>query len=255
MMGKAGLIVVLGVAAIVGVVFAMAPQLELRVAHHFYENIDSAHNVFAWRFNPPLMLARDIGIWIGTALIAPFVAALVIKLILPRRRLLISGRAILFLLVTMALGPGLLVNVLLKDHWGRPRPVDLVEFGGAQHYVAWWDPRGDCPKNCAFVSGDVAGAIWTMAPAALVPPPWRALAYGGALALAIGMSVLRVMAGGHFITDVVFAGVFTYLIIWLTYAFIYRSPRTRLTDDDIERGIERISFSVSGFFGGKRRRK
>ena len=31
------------------------------------------------------MRARDIGLWIGTALVAPAVAALVIKLILPRQ--------------------------------------------------------------------------------------------------------------------------------------------------------------------------
>ena len=99
----------------------------------------------------------------GTVLILPAVGALIIKLILPRRKLLISGRAILFLMATLALGPGLLVNVLLKDHWGRPRPVDVTQFGGDQHFVAWWDPRGECPNNCSFVSGDVAAAFWTLA--------------------------------------------------------------------------------------------
>ena len=52
------------------------------------------------------MLARDIGLWVGTVLVAPAVVALLIKLILPRRKLLLSGRAILFLIVTLALGPG-----------------------------------------------------------------------------------------------------------------------------------------------------
>ena len=244
-MNRTGLIVAIVIAASVGLVFGFYPQLELGVAHHFYENIDAAHNVFAWRFNPPLMLARDIGIWVGTVLIAPAVAALILKLVYPQRKLLVSGRAIVFLLMTMALGPGLLVNVALKDYWGRPRPVDVVQFGGTEQYVSWWDPRGDCPRNCSFVSGDVAGAIWTMAPAALAPPQWRALAYGAALALGAGMSVLRIMAGGHFITDTVFAGVFTYLIIWVMYALIYRWPATRLTDDAVERAIERIA----GLFG------
>jgi lipid A 4'-phosphatase len=243
MMGRTGLIVVLGIAIVVGVVFAAFPQIELRVAHHFYENVDAAHNVFAWRFNPSLMLARDIGIWIGAVLAAPVVAALAIKLIFPKRKLLVSGRAIVFLLATLALGPGLLVNVALKDYWGRPRPVEVSEFGGAHRYVAWWDPRGTCPKNCSFVSGDVSGAIWTLAPAALVPPPWRALAYGGALVLGVGMSVLRIMAGGHFVTDTVFAGVFIYLIIWLVYALVYRWPRTRLSDEAVESGIEKIGIA------------
>ena len=88
--------------------------------------------------------------------------------------------------------------LLLKDHWGRPAPIDVTQFGGSEHFVAWWDPRGDCPANCAFVSGDVAGAFWTIAPAALAPPQWRAVAYGAALALGTGMAAIRVMAGGAF---------------------------------------------------------
>ncbi len=62
------------------------------------------------------MIARDAGLWVGTLIIVPAVAALIWKLILPRRKLLISGRAILFLTATLALGPGLFVNVILKDH-------------------------------------------------------------------------------------------------------------------------------------------
>jgi membrane-associated phospholipid phosphatase len=143
-------------------------------------------------------------------------------------------------MVTMAVGPGLLVNVLLKDHWGRPRPIDVTQFGGNEHFVPWWDPRGDCDKNCAFVSGDVSGAFWTVAPAALAPPQWRALAYGAALALGLGMAAVRVMAGGHFASDVIFAGVFTFLIVWLAYAMIYRWPRTKLSDETVERRIERV---------------
>jgi lipid A 4'-phosphatase len=254
-MNRAGLTVALGLAAAVGLAFGFYPDLDLRIARVFYEFTDANHNMFALRIYPPLMRARDAGLWLGTILVAPAVAALVIKLIMPRRRLWISGRAIIFLIATLVLAPGLLVNVLLKDHWGRPRPIDVMQFGGDQHFVAWWDPRGDCPSNCSFVSGDVAGAFWTIAPAALTPPPWRALAYGAALALGAGMAAVRVMAGAHFVTDVVFSGVFTFLIIWIVHGLIYRWPRTRLSDDDVERAIERVAAPgydfVTRLFRGK----
>jgi membrane-associated phospholipid phosphatase len=144
----------------------------------------------------------------------------------------------------MILAPGLMANVLLKDHWGRSRPIDITQFGGNERFVAWWDPRGDCPSNCSFVSGDVTGAFWTVAPAALAPPHWRAIAYGAALALGTSMAVLRVMAGAHFPSDVIFAGVFTFLIIWVVYAFIYRWPRTRLSDDGVEHALERMTLPI-----------
>lgn len=258
-MNRTGLLIALAIAVVAGVAFGVFPDLDLRVARYFYAFEDSNHNMFAWRIYPPLMRARDIGLWVGTILVAPAVGALIIKLLLPRRKLLMSGRAIVFLIATMALAPGLLVNVLLKDHWGRPRPIDITQLGGNQQFVAWWDPRGNCPSNCAFVSGDVAGAFWTIAPAALAPPQWRALAYGSAFALGTGMAVIRVMAGAHFPSDVIFAGVFNFLIVWITYAVIYRWRRTRLPDEDVERALERVAMPgydfIVGLFGESRKAK
>jgi lipid A 4'-phosphatase len=245
-MNRTRLIVALAIAAVVGLVFGLVPELDLRISRHFYEYVDVNHNAFASRLNPTAMMARNVGLWVVTLLIAPVVAALVIKLLFPASRLLVSGRAIVFLIATLTLGPGLLVNGVLKEHWDRPRPIDVTQFGGDQHFRAWWDPRGDCPGNCSFVSGDVSGAFWTLAPAALAPPQWRALAYGAALVLGTGMSVLRMMAGGHFFTDVAFAGVFTFLIIWVGYALIYRWPRTRFTDRGVEDALERFVYAIRG---------
>ena len=71
------------------------------------------------------------------------------------------------------------------------------------------------------------------------------------------MAAFRVMAGGHFVSDVVFAGVFTFLIIWLVYALIYRWPRTRLSDERIEHAIERIAMpgysALCSLFGKKKK--
>jgi membrane-associated PAP2 superfamily phosphatase len=258
-MNRTGLLIAIAIAVVAGVVFGLYPELDLRIAGYFYAVEDADHNSFAFRLYLPLMRARNAGLWIGSLLLAPAVAALLIKLILPRRKLLMPGRAVVFLIATMILGPGLLVNVLLKDHWGRSRPIDVTQFGGVEHFVPWWDPRGDCPANCAFVSGDVAGAFWTIAPAALAPPQWRAVAYGAALTLGAGMAIARVMAGGHFPSDVIFAGVFTFLVIWIVYTLIYRWPRTRLSDGDVERAIESVSLPGYDFivrlFGRNRTRK
>ncbi|MGA8928877.1 MAG: phosphatase PAP2 family protein [Pseudolabrys sp.] len=254
-MNRTGLLIAFAIAVIAGLAFGLYPELDLRISGYFYGFEDPAHNKFAFRFYPFLMRARDIGLWIGTALVAPAVAAFAIKLILPRQKLLMRGRTVVFLIATMALAPGLMANVLLKDHWGRSRPIDVKQFGGNEQFVAWWDPRGDCASNCSFVSGDVTGAFWTVAPAALAPPHWRALAYGAALALGTAMAVMRVMAGAHFPSDVIFAGVFTFIIIWTVYALIYRWPRTRLSDDGVERALERTTLplhdSIAALFSRK----
>jgi membrane-associated PAP2 superfamily phosphatase len=235
-MNRPGLIAALAVAVAVGLVFGLYPQLDLKVARIFFND---ATNSYAVR--GPLVPVRETAMWLIAALVAPAALALALKLIAPRRKLLIPGRAVVFLLVTLALGPGLVVNGILKDYWGRPRPVDVIPLGGTKPFVAWWDPRGTCPNNCSFVSGDVSGGFWTLAPAALAPPAWRAAAYTGAIVFASGIAVLRMIFGGHFFTDTVFAAVITFLIIWVMYHLLYRWPATRLSDDAIEQWLARAA--------------
>jgi lipid A 4'-phosphatase len=255
MMNRTGLICALMIGVVAGALFGLYPDLDLLVAAHFH-TVDGYTYSFPYQYFRSVLSARSVGLWLVTALIATALGALAIKLILPWTRLLMSGRAIIFLITTMILGPGLMANAILKEHWSRPRPVNVTEFGGSQNFVPWWDPRGDCSSNCSFVSGDVVGAFWTVAPAALAPPQWRALAYGAAIAFGTGMAALRVMSGGHFLSDVIFSGVFTFLIVWIMYALIYRWPLTRLSDDDVERTLTHVTSGayalVAGLFGRMR---
>lgn len=256
-MNRTGLIIALAVAAAVGIVFGFYPDLDLRLSQPFYEIVSGGANHFGLRLERPLMILRDTMLWLVALVLIAVGCALVLKLIAPPRRLLVPARAIVFLASTMALGPGLVTNVILKDNWSRSRPIDVRQFGGQETFVPWWDPRGDCRSNCSFVSGDASGAYWLLAPAALTPPTWRPLAYAGAVAFGAGMSVLRMAFGGHFFTDTIFAGVFTFLVIWLMHGLIYRWPRTRLSDSVLEQAIERAAMPayrlVCGLLGGKQK--
>jgi lipid A 4'-phosphatase len=218
-MNRTGLVIALSIGVVVGVVFGVWPRLDLVVSTPFYDPKvhDFPFNARSWSQD-----ARNAARVLITLLIVPAGVALLGKFLFPRRPMLIKAEAVLFLIGTLAVGPGLLTNTLLKDHWGRARPIDVTEFGGTSRFTAWWDPRGDCPNNCSFIAGEPAGAFWTLAPAALAPPQWRLLAYGAALAFGSTVGVLRIAGGGHFFTDVVFAGVFMYLVIWAAYGLIYR---------------------------------
>ena len=82
----------------------------------------------------------------------------------------------------------------------------MTEFGGVEQFRPWWDPRGNCPKNCSFVAGEPSSAFWTLAPAVLLPLPWRAIATAAALGFGAAVGLPRMTAGAHFFSDVVFAG-------------------------------------------------
>jgi lipid A 4'-phosphatase len=240
-MNRTGLGIALTVAIVVGVLFGVDPRLDLEISAPFY---DPHQNLFAVNVQPWVMHSRDAARWLIALIFAPACIALVGKLVLPKYRMLIGGRAALFLILTMALGPGVLTNVILKDNWGRTRPIDVTDFGGAYHFTAWWDPRGDCPENCSFVAGEASGGFWTLAPAALSPPQWRLLAYAGALTLGAAVGVLRIASGAHFFTDVVFAGVFMFLLIWTAHGVLFRWPASRISDGGIERPLARAGEAI-----------
>jgi len=234
-MNRIGLAIALAIAALVGGLFAIYPQFDLDLAARFYN--PATRTFLAWN-SDWVEYARDAASVLITLLVAPAFFAMLGKLIVPRRPMLIAGRAALFLIVTLALGPGILANGVLKEHSARMRPEDVTQLGGKEQFTPWWDPRGRCPENCSFIAGEPSGAFWTLAPAALAPPQWRPLAYGVALAFGAAMGVLRMAGGAHFFTDVVFAGVLMFLVAWTFHGLIYRWRRTRLTDEAVERPLE-----------------
>jgi len=238
-MNRTGLFIALSLALVIGLTFGIFPELDLKLAALFY---DPATRAFPLKLDAYAGFARDGAMWICWGLALPAIAALVLKFIRPDRRLLISGRTVVFLLLTLFLAAGVLTNFTFKSYWGRPRPVVVTEFGGDLPFVPWWDPRGGCGRNCSFFSGEGATAFWTLAPAALTPPAWRPLAYATATLFGVVTSGLRMAFGGHFFTDVAAAGLVTFLVIWLAHGYIYRWRATRLSDDAIDAALTRIAW-------------
>jgi lipid A 4'-phosphatase len=240
-MGRAGLLIALLIAIVAGLALGLFPDIDLSIASAFFHLAQTASTAPAIYIEATVAILRQAGLWIEIALIVLPVAVIAIKLMRPGTPMLIPGRALVFLAVSLALGPGLLVNVGLKNHWGRPRPGRIAQFGGDERFVPWWQPDGGCEKNCSFVSGEASAAFWAIAPAALTPPQWRPLAYGAALTFGGAISLSRMVTGGHFLSDTIFAGVFTFIIIWLTYALVYRWLLARLSDDMVEDALEHVA--------------
>jgi lipid A 4'-phosphatase len=238
-MNRTGLVIALALALVICLVFGIYPELDLKLAALFY---DAAQKTFPLKLDTLASFGRDAAMWIAWALVLPAIVTIVVKLLRPDRPMLMSGRAAIFLLATMLLSAGVLTNLTFKSYWGRPRPVAVTEFGGSQTFVPWWDPRGACARNCSFFSGEGATAFWTYAPAALVPPPWRPLAFVAATVFGVVTSGLRMAFGGHFFTDVAIAGLVAFLISWLAYALIYRWAATRLTDAQVDAALTRLAW-------------
>src|SRR3984893_7855671 len=132
-MNRSGLLIALALALVIGLLFGIYPELDLKLAALFY---DGATRTFPLKLNAMAALARDGAMWIAWAIAMPAIVALAVKLVRPDRPLLISGRAIIFLLVTLTLSAGILTNLIFKSYWGRPRPVVVTQFHRDLPFVA-----------------------------------------------------------------------------------------------------------------------
>jgi lipid A 4'-phosphatase len=121
----------------------------------------------------------------------------------------------LFLVLVLALGPGLLVNTVFKDQWGRPRPSQLQIFNGREHlsFHQVWE-RGEPGVGRSFPSGHASAAFYFVAPYFVLrrrSRKYARLALAGGLAYGVLMGVARMAQGGHFPSDVLWAGGIVYL--------------------------------------------
>jgi len=119
--------------------------------------------------------------------------------------------ALLFLL-TIAIGPGLIVHGVFKEHWGRPRPHDIVEFGGTFAHQELLQPSSGRGKS--FPSGHASLGFMLLVPYFFLRKTRRKTALSFlALGLCFGTlrGIGRMAQGAHFASDVLWAGGLVYL--------------------------------------------
>lgn len=182
------------------------PQLDMTVSGFFYDG-----QGFLWREGPVANFFHDLVHPVSLGLTVLFVLGLGYSFYKK-----LPVRIPLFLLFSLIIGPGLITNTLLKDNWGRARPMQIVEFGGTQHFTPPLLMADQCDHNCSFVGGDAAFGYWFSAFGYVVPRRRRTVFWSG-MSIGLGYSLLRIGMGAHFLSDVFFAGI----VILLSNAGIY----------------------------------
>ena len=132
----------------------------------------------------------------------------------------------LFVALSIALGPGLLVNGIFKEYYGRPRPREVIEFGGKREFAPVWEPHiGAGGKS--FPSGHASMGFFWLTFAIYYSERNRRLAAAFVIvALVHGgcMGFGRVVQGGHWFSDVIWAAGMDYLAAWFLYRALRLSP-------------------------------
>jgi len=146
----------------------------------------------------------------------------------------------LVLVLAMAIGPGLVINVLLKPGWGRPRPRQIEEFSGSEKYRAFYAPNfgyNKADKYKSFPSGHASMGFYFFVFAVMGARVGdRRMVYAAtatALTLGIILGITRIAQGGHFFSDIIVAVLVTWwsalIVDWMIFSDAYCERLNRKT--------------------------
>ena len=228
------------------IVFLACPDLDLWFSGLFH---DPTRGFFLAGNSSLIALRRSSDIFL-IAISAAVIASIVVKLARPDRPSLIPPRDSLFLASTLALGPGLVVNLILKNNWGRARPAQVEAFGGDATFSGVWTIADSCSRNCSFVSGEASSAIWIMSLSLIVPRAWRLPVFIVTGIYALALSFNRIAFGGHFLSDVVLSWGLTLMIIAAIYRLLYVTPPAALANESLEAGLGRFGMKLRRVVSG-----
>ena len=136
-------------------------------------------------------------------------------------------RACLVLFLMLSLGAGVIANVVFKNNWGRPRPKQVIEFGGTEAFRSFYTPRMDrCEVLCrSFPCGHCTMGFYFFTFIYLGRRHRiRLLSLSGylvGLSLGVALGITRVLQGGHFVTDVIAGGCMMWTLAYYLDDWVY----------------------------------
>ncbi len=184
--------------AVASALFYYFPQIDLFAARELYLGGGKfllSDNKLAAFFHGPLDMVIKSGF--AVAFVA-YLALCAIKFKIPRQ----VHEKLWILFGTIIMAELVIINWVLKNHWGRARPVQVDEFGGTAHFEPAWRISHECASNCSFTSGHAANAACLALLVLFLPQRLRPLGTILAVIFVAIVGFMRMARGAHFLSDV-----------------------------------------------------
>ena len=192
----------------IAVLFIIFPQLDIGFSQIFFADSEFflSGNFFVYWVNKSVYYLVML---ITMLLVVLFLYGLI------RNNASLRKKSI-YLLVVLILGPGLIVNLVFKNNFGRVRPKNIIEFGGDSYFSPAFYISDQCKSNCSFTCGDASVGFYIYA-FCYVFPQNRKWFFLLASIITLLFSFVRIVLGAHFLSDVIFSGYITIFTIHIMY--------------------------------------
>lgn len=192
-------------------------ELDLAVSRYFYHNGFHSNVFFDFLYNWGVLPGLFIAVGAGCVFLASYVK--------PKLYRFRSDALVLFL--SLAIGSGILVHAVFKDHWGRPRPKQVVEFGGNQEFRPFYKPHFDnLQPSKSFSCGHCTVGFYFLVLIFVGRAAQKRWIEMSGWILGIGMGVLlsltRIVQGGHWLSDTIISALIMVFTAWACALIFYR---------------------------------
>ena len=207
---------------VTSLLFVFFPQIDIFVSALFYSKESGFIANGAWY---EFILYNSIQPVVTLAIVLPILIWFY-NIAAKKNLLHVNKKVVLYLLLVVAIAPGIIVNDIFKDHWGRARPAETTLFGGHKKFTPAFiisDQNG-----YSFSCGHAAGAFFLIAPALLVRKR-RALWMSLAVGYGIAISYIRIAAGGHFFSDTVVSFFIVYITTLIFYGLFFKEDKHEIS--------------------------
>lgn len=202
------------------VLVTVFPAIDIAISRFFFH--DGFPRDQWWQSTLHDSLNWFLGLSLGAA-----VSLYVINRVFGKKICDVDGRRVVYLFLVLIIGAGLIVNVVLKDNFGRARPRDVAEFGGHKTFTPAFVVSSECRTNCSFSSGDAAGGFFSLALVFALARRRRTALVAG---LAVGgiESLARISSGAHFFSDTGVSFFVMLIVADVLYYYMIVAPDERM---------------------------
>jgi lipid A 4'-phosphatase len=191
--------------------FVSFPEIDIYISSLFYEKDfyfkGSLYEVFFYKSVPIVISTLAIG----------SILLFLYNTLTHKNILSLNKRVIAYIILVLALAPGLIVNATFKENWGRARPNQIKEFGGDKQFTPAFilsDQKGN-----SFSSGH-GSAAFSVLGFALLARRRQKLWITLALSYGVAVSIARIIGGGHFLSDNVTSFFIVYIVTHMLHYYI-----------------------------------
>ncbi len=208
---------------IAGLIFFFFPQIDIYFSSLFVRN-----GQFYLENNPLIKFIYHYGP-VPTVLLAILVSIALLVMIFKKTDSFMgfTKKGCLYTFFCLLIILGILVNNGFKEFSGRARPRNITEFGGDKKFTRVFVISNQCRSNCSFVSGHASSGFIFCVLSLLYKGRKRKYIFAFGIFMGSILGLIRIIGGGHFLSDVYFSFVIVYFFGLLIHYFMFKEEYER----------------------------